>query len=194
MKIAFILMLLTSFVQAAELYVNSTPEGGHVYLIKSTGQRKLLGKTPYKGNLDLLFSQDGKKGFTVELSKPGFEKYSVFIFPVESADIKIDAVMEIELSMRLTQDIDFMFGDLLDVVRLIRIKDYKNAKGKLVKLEQKFPYFSVIYELLGSISYLQKNFKESLGFYRKAYGINAKNRTVYKMKSYLEKKFNLKKR
>ncbi len=193
MKWVWLFFLLSYGLSAAEMYVNSTPEGSDVYIIRSNGERKVVGKTPYKGNLEMLF-KDGSKGFTIELSKPGFEKYSVFVFPVENADIRIEAVLEIEQSIRLTQDVDFLFGDLLDVVRLIRIKDYTTAKTKLMRLEKKFPYFSVIYEMLGSVSYLQKNFKEALGFYRKAFGINPKNRSVYKMKNYLEKKFNLKKK
>ena len=191
----FVFIFLLSFnLAAGELYVNTTPEGGEIFLIKANGLKKNLGKTPYKGDLNVIVAGDKEQGFTLELRKPGFERYSVFLFPVQNADIKIDAVLEVEQSVKLTQDIDFMFGDLLDVVRLIRIKDYKNAKGKLVRLEKKFPYFSVIYELLGSISYLQKNFKESLGYYRKAYGINTKNRSVYKMKKYLEKKFKIDKK
>jgi tetratricopeptide (TPR) repeat protein len=78
------------------------------------------------------------------------------------------------------------------VQRQIRSKDYANAVKRLDELEKDFPHYSIIYELKGSAFYLDKQFKQALNYYRKAFSVNPENRDAYIMKVYLEEKFELK--
>ena len=48
-----------------------------------------------------------------------------------------------------------------------------------------------MHELLGSAYYLKKDFRSSLGAYRKAFSLNPDNMDAYRMKLYLEKSFNV---
>lgn len=193
-KISFIIFILSlSTCYAGQLVIDSNPADCEVFTIdKDTGKKNAVGRTPYKSDMDLIKTNVGNNGvLQVEVHKPGFEPYNIAIPIVGNNDIKINANLEVEKDIKLTQDFDLLVSDLFDVLRMIRLKDYGNGLKKLEMLEKKFPHYSIVYEMKGTILYLQKNFKQALNFYRKAFGINPKNREAYKMKVYLEKKFKI---
>lgn len=186
--------LLSTFVAlgafASEFNINSNPSDCDVFIIGENGKKNAVGKTPYKGNLESLKSTYGLTGtMQVEVYKPGFEAFNISVPLISSSAVNLNANLEVEKDIKLTQDVDLLVTDLFDVLRMMRIKDFPSAFAKLDKLEEKFPQYSIIYEMKGSISYMQKEFKKALNYYRKAFGINPKNREAYKMKVYLEKKF-----
>lgn len=191
--ILFILISLINFSYAGELVVDSNPSDCEVFSIDvESGKKTTLGRTPYKISIDFLRGSIGDKGVVqLEIFKPGFESFNIAVPVVGNNDVKIAANLEVEKDIKLTQDLDLLVSDLFDVLRMIRLKDYANSMKKLELLEAKFPHYSIVYEMKGTVSYLQKNFKQALNYYRKAFGINPKNREAYKMKMYLEKKFNL---
>ena len=129
----------------------------------------------------------------VLVHKPGFDKFNIAVPVLKNVDIKLNANLEVQRDIKMTQDLDLLVTDLFDVLRMMRVKDFDSAFKKLEKLESKFPHFSIIYEMKGSISYLKKDFKRALNFYRKAFAVNPKNREAYRMKIYLEKKFGVSK-
>ncbi|MGI4993834.1 tetratricopeptide repeat protein [Halobacteriovorax sp. GFR7] len=189
-----LLLLLSTSVFAAKFNVKSDPSDCDVYVIDKNGKRVSLGKTPYETDVETMQTNYGANGpVQIEVYKPGFEPYSLSVPMLAKSDIDISANLKVEKDIELAQDFDFLVGDLFDVLRLMRGKNFDLAFAKLEKLELKFPHFSIIHEMKGSISYLKKDFKNSLAFYRKAFGINPKNREAYKMKIYLEKKFNVSK-
>lgn len=191
----FILMLsMTSMPSAfaGELVINSSPKDCEVFLVDSkTGKKSAVGKTPFESTVEQVAGGKSDGALQIEVSKPGFIPYNIALPTSVGADIKLFANLEVEKDVKMNQDFDLLVGDLFDVLRMVRVKDYKNSFAKLEKLEKKFPHFSIIYEMKGMISYLRKNYKEALGFYRKSFGLNPKNREAYRMKVYLEKKFKL---
>lgn len=190
----FLLILLSTMTYSATLTVNSNPSDCNVYVVDKNGKKVSLGSTPYKAQMENLQSNYGSDGpIQIEVYKPGFEAYSISVPFLKKGDVDLNANLKVEKNIRLAQDFDFLVSDLFDVLRLMRGKNLDIAFAKLEKLEVKFPHFSIIHEMKGSISYMRKDFKNSLSFYRKAFGINPKNMEAYKMKSYLEKKFNLSK-
>ncbi len=178
---------------AGKVTINSSPQECEISAINpENGMRTVLGKTPYDTDVDQLKANVGDNGIIqLDIHKPGFQKYHMSLPIVSSSDIKIFANLEVDNDIRLTQDIDLLMGDLFDVLRMVRVQDFNNGMKKLELLEQKFPHYSIIFEMKGMISYLRKNFKEALNFYRKSFGLNPKNREAYRMKVYLEKKFNV---
>ncbi|WP_372655665.1 tetratricopeptide repeat protein [Halobacteriovorax sp.] len=184
----FLMLSFSSF--AAELVINSNPSECDIFVISSSGKKSAIGKTPYKGNLDSLKSTFGLSG-TVQIlvHKPGFETFNILVPVISSSDVILNANLEVERSIKITQDVDLLVTDLFDVLRMMRVKDFPSAYAKLERLEAKFPHYSIIYEMKGSISYMQKEFKKALNYYRKAFGVNPKNREAYRMKVYLEKMF-----
>lgn len=193
-KLFFTLLVSTFFVsvlQAEEIAITSNPEEVNIFVKNAqTGQELKIGKTPYKGDVDALTANVANGSvFMIELRKDGFETYRILVTKAGKSDIAVNVNMEVSKDMSMTQDFDLLTGDLFDVQRMVRTKDYQSALKKLEMLEKKFPHFSVVYEMKASVFYLMKEFKRSLTFYRKAFATNPKNRDAYRMKMYLEKKF-----
>ncbi|MBC98111.1 MAG: hypothetical protein CME63_10195 [Halobacteriovoraceae bacterium] len=185
--------ILSLSVNAGKVTIDSSPADCEITVINpENGMKTVLGKTPYDTDMAQLKSNVGDNGVVqLDIQKAGFQKYHMALPIVGSSDIKVFANLEVENDVKLTQDIDLLMADLFDVLRMVRVQDFNNGMKKLELLEQKFPHYSIIYEMKGMISYLRKNFKEALNFYRKSFGLNPKNREAYRMKVYLEKKFNV---
>ena len=196
MKTLLFLTLMTISLSgfAGILSIKSNPSDCDVFQIDpKTGRISALGKTPYKADLDSLKgSNPDNATLQIKVHKPGFTAFNVLVPALGNTDVNLNANLEVEKDIKMTQDLDLMVTDLFDVLRMMRIKDFGNASKKLTLLEKKFPHYSIIHEMKGTVSYLQKEFKQSLNYYRKAFGINPKNREAYKMKVYLEKKFKIK--
>jgi tetratricopeptide (TPR) repeat protein len=191
--IILILFFFCTVVEASEIKISSNPIGGLIYVQDAKkGQRIKVGETPFKGSLDQLVSSlPDKAAFVVEVSKVGFEPYRILLTKTGSMDIDLDVNLEISKNLEMVQDLDLLTGDLFDVQRMIRVKDFLSSLKKLDLLERKFPHYSIIAEMKGSVFYLMKEYKRSLGFYRKAFALNPENREAYQMKLYLEKKFKI---
>jgi len=195
MKKLFFTLLVSTFIvtgiQAEEIAITSNPEEVNIFVKNAqTGQELNIGKTPYKGDVDALTANVANGSvFMIELRKDGFEPYRILFTKAGKSDIAVNVNMEVSKDMSMTQDFDLLTGDLFDVQRMVRTKDYQSALKKLEMLEKKFPHFSIVYEMKASVFYLMKEFKRSLTFYRKAFATNPKNRDAYRMKMYLEKKF-----
>lgn len=194
--ITVLFMLISSLALASDINILSNPPGGIIYVKDAKkGDRIKIGETPYKGSLNQLVSNiSSKAAFIVEVQKVGFEPYRILLTKTGSMDIEIDVNLQVSKNISLVQDMDLLATDLFDVQRLIRGKDFQSSLKKLDLLEKKFPHFSIIAEMKGSVFYLMKEYKRSLGFYRKAFGLNPENREAYQMKVYLEKKFNVNKK
>ncbi len=188
-----IFLIMSSVTLSEEISITSNPERAIISVKNAqTGQEVSIGKTPYKGNLETIVANVASGSvFMLELKKNGFEPYRILITKTGSSDIAINVNMDVSRSMKMTQDFDLLMNELFDAQRMIRLKDYASSMEKLNVLIKKFPHFSIVYELKGSVFYLMKEFKRSLTFYRKAFATNSKNRDAYRMKIYLEKKFKL---
>lgn len=189
--IALIFTVLSS--QAAEVRVKSNPSGSIVFTENAkTGKRVKIGKTPLVVSWDELESKNGKDTpFIIDVSKEGFNPYRLLVVGLKKEDLELSANLDVQANIKHVEDFDFLMGDLFDIQRLIRTRDYKDALDKLARLERKFPHYSVIPELRGSIHYLNKDLKRSLASYRKAFSLNSKNRDAYRMKKYLETHFGI---
>ncbi len=191
-RLVLCLFMNISLLHAGEFIINSSPKDCEVSLVDAnTGKKSVLGKTPYESTIEQVAGGLENGTLQIEVHKPGFIPYHIALPTTIGADVKLFANLEIEKDIKMNQDFDLLVGDLFDVLRMVRVKDYQNSFKKLEKLEKKFPHFSIIFEMKGMISYLKKNYKEALNFYRKSFGLNPKNREAYKMKVYLEKKFKL---
>lgn len=190
------LIIFSNLLSASEINILSNPVGGIIYVKDAKkGDRIKIGETPYKGNLDQLVANiSSKAAFIVEVTKVGFEPYRILLTKTGSMDIELDVNLEISKNIEMVQDLDLLTGDLFDVQRMIRVKDYQSSLKKLDLLEKKFPHYSIVAEMKASVFYLMKEYKRSLGFYRKAFGLNPENREAYQMKVYLEKKFKINKK
>ena len=176
-----------------EFRIRSNPEQADIYVKNTnTGNRIKIGKTPLAMPLSELVSNFAKADvFILELGKDGFEPYRILITKMGSNDIDLLVNLKISKNIKKIKDTDYLISQLFETQRQIRAKDYSGALKKLDKLEEKFPHYSIVYELKASAYYLDKQFKRALNYYRKAFSVNSDNRDAYIMKIYLEKKFKL---
>ena len=193
-NIIVILTLLYSVQSFSELVkIRSNPDIAEVYVKNTiTGKKVKIGKTPLSIDMgEIVNNYAGSEVFVIEIEKDGYEVYRLLIGQVGQNEIDLIVNLSLRQDIALMKNTDFLIGELFDIQRQIRTKDYENAIGRLVELEKKFPNFSVIYELIASAYYLNQKFKEALSYYRKAFSVNPDNRDAYIMKNYLERKFNL---
>jgi len=176
-----------------EFRIRSNPEQADIYVKNTnTGAKIKIGKTPLTMPLAELISNFAKADvFILELAKDGFEPYRILITKMGSNDIDLLVNLKISKNIKRIKDTDYLISQLFETQRQIRAKDYSGALKKLDKLEEKFPHYSIVYELKASAYYLDKQFKRALNYYRKAFSVNSDNRDAYIMKVYLEKKFKL---
>jgi tetratricopeptide (TPR) repeat protein len=179
---------------AEEISVTSNPEQAEVYVKNTnTKERVKIGKTPIKMSMNDMVNNFARANvFMIEIEKEGFDPYRILMTRTGSNDIELLVNLEISKNMKLIKDLDYLMSQLFEVQRQIRSKDYANAVKRLDELEKDFPHYSIIYELKGSAFYLDKQFKQALNYYRKAFSVNPENRDAYIMKVYLEEKFELK--
>ncbi|PIK14829.1 hypothetical protein [Halobacteriovorax sp. JY17] len=196
MKIIYLLIIsfLSGNVFAGKVNLTSTPEGAEIFVInQKAGNKRAIGKTPYVADFNAFMTEVGpNESIQVSIWKPGFEEFNIIVPPITGSDVRINANLRVEKNIKLTTDFDFLVSDLFDALRMTRLKDFQSSNEKLDLLIKKFPHFSVVYEMKGMNFYLNKDFKRSLNFYKKAFSVNPKNREAYRMMTYLEKKFNIK--
>lgn len=189
-----IILALSPFLTwASSVNIKSNPDTAEVFVLNvSDGKPISVGETPFEGNVDDLGSRaGGGNSFVIEIKKVGFEPYRVLMNTLGGNDIELSVNLKVSKDIELVQDIDLLMSDLFDVQRLVRGQDYASALTKLTALQKKFPHFSIIPEMTGGIHYLNRDFTRAMNSYRKAFSLNAKNQSAYRMKKYLEKRFGL---
>jgi hypothetical protein len=188
--ISFILFSMSSHARKIEIITN--PEEAEVFVINpQNGERITIGSTPYSGPLEILSQKaSGATAFIIEIDKPGFESYRLLYSVMAKGDVNLRVNLPLSNDIKLTQDLDMLMSDLFDVQRMVRARDFSSALTKIEMLEAKFPQYSILHEIKGSIFYLTQDFTRALSSYRRAFALNAKNRDAYRMKLYLERKFN----
>lgn len=185
-------LTISNTLWASKIEIFTNPEEAEVYVINpENGERVTVGTTPYEGPLDLLSQKaSGSTSFVIEIAKPGFDSYRLLYSIISSGDVTLRVNLPLKNEIKLTQDLDLLMSDLFDVQRMVRARDFNSALTKIELLEAKFPQYSILHEMKGSIFYLTQDFTRALSSYRRAFSLNAKNRDAYRMKVYLERKFN----
>lgn len=178
---------------AAQVDITSNPSESEVYIVNpSTRESTMIGETPYNDDIGSSLRSLGlDSSYIIEIRRVGFKPYRLLVSNINRTKLEIDASLEVDSDIERLNDYDLLIGQILHVVRYIRTQDFDSALLELENLEKRFPQFSVIYELRGSIFYLNREFRRALSMYRKAFSLNPLNRDAFRMKDYLERRFNL---
>lgn len=170
--------------------VKSDPNGANVYIKNmNSDTREKIGVTPLVWNseeLQKLKLKDGPLILVVE--KQGHNSKQVLLSETESVEIDLSLKLVATDQFENAKQIDNLSGQLFEVQRFIRSKNYNEALKLTGKLKVDYPEISVPNELEGSIFYLQKEYKKSLEAFNIAYSKNTENVFALKMKRFLEKK------
>lgn len=187
----FILIFPITNLFAGELKAISQPEGAEVYITNNNnGKRIKIGKTPLKIDFETVIANYSKGStFLIEIDKIGYETYKAYVTQIGDNDLTAKANLQVSKDIGIYQGIDTLIVKLFEIQRLTRIKNYTEAMQLIANVEKEYPTVSTVQELKGSIYYLQKDFNKSLNAFRKAFSLNPKNNTAFKMKAYLERRF-----
>lgn len=158
--------------------VQSSPEGASVTSRSSDGSTRLLGKTP----LSVSSSDLGGGGrlSTLVISKDGFQDQTLFLGRdrgSENYDINVSLRTQAEdpklLDAKERQE--KLAKNMVRAYNLLNNKRYDEARAILMNLTQEYPHVSVGYDLLGTLSYLQKDLQSARTYYERSLQINPEN-------------------
>lgn len=183
-----ILCFITHAIFAGEMEINSSPDKAQIYIRgPKSGERKLLGVTPYKGNFESVArSLNIDNDFIVEIEKEGYHPYNLLVAKINKTDIKFLTTLKAVQSNSKNDKIDNIILKLFDAQRFVRSKAYDEAVKVLDKIEEDAGNLSSFYEIKGGTLYLRKDFNGALANYRKAISLNENNQDALTMKNYLE--------
>jgi hypothetical protein len=154
----------------------SFPEGANVSVKSQEGTLKSLGKTPLKYDDRDVESTFGDFAALV-FSKEGYEEQHVFVEPSAQLDVKVKLQPKMDdpklLDTQKRQE--NLVKQVVQAHAFIHSKKFEEAKVILINVTRDYPYVSVGFDLLGNISYLQKDLQMALQYYEKSMVLNPEN-------------------
>ena len=163
-------LILGSCASGPSLKIKSVPEGATVSAVESDGSTRSLGKTPME-------TSEGMQSLVIE--KEGYESSRIFVGRIQSQhyeySVKLTAKAEDPKVTDIKSRHERLAKSIAKANNLINNKKYVEADLLLVNLTNDYPYVSVGYDLLGNISYLQKDFRRAIGYYQKSLELNPEN-------------------
>lgn len=155
---------------SSSIKLKSVPDGATVSAIETDGSSRALGKTP-------LETSESMQSLLIE--KEGFEASRIFVGRLETQNyeysVKLTPKAEDPKITNIKSRYERLAKNIAKANNLISNKRYSEADAMLLNLINDYPYVSVGYDLLGNISYLQKDFKRAIGYYQKSLELNPEN-------------------
>jgi tetratricopeptide (TPR) repeat protein len=157
--------------------IKSFPEGAEVAYVGKNGEVKSVGKTPL--NVPSEFLNDGRISSFV-VSKDGYKDHQV-ILGRDRSEENYDITLNLQTMGEHPKNLDARARQeklaklLLQAHNLTISKRYDEAERVLGNVIQDYPLISAGYDLLGNVSYLQKDLKRALKNYEKSLQLNPEN-------------------
>lgn len=168
--ITAVILATASCSSPSSLKLKSVPEGANVSALEGDGSTRLIGKTPIETNESMQ---------TLVIEKDGFETSRIFVGRLHSENyeysVKLQAKSEDPKMTDIKARHERLAKSIAKANNLINTKRYAEADSLLVNLTSEYPYVSVGYDLLGNISYLQRDFKRAINYYQKSLALNPEN-------------------
>ena len=173
------LFLLLGCSSTAVLKIQSSPEGALVTSRGNDGASRSLGKTPLQLDSSELSSSGGRIT-SLLVSKESYQDQHILLGRDRSKEnydinIKLQGQTEDPKVMDAKSRQERLAKNMVQAHNLISNKRYEEARSLLITLIQEYPHISVGYDLLGTLSYLQKDLKSSLNFYERSLQLNPEN-------------------
>lgn len=172
MKNAFALLILFSCSRLPQnARITSFPEGASVATQDKEGKISTLGTTPLETQLP-----DGITDLII--SKEGFGEERILVMADGSSALQISAKLRPkpkEGSVESGPRLERLARDIVRAHNLIGKKSFGEARSILTSLSSEYPYVSVTYDLLGNVSYLERDSDRALSYYEKSLSLNPEN-------------------
>ncbi len=173
-----------------EIEIKSNPDKSKVYLIDSSGAKDLIGETPtYISADDRLFrssslarisvEQEGYEAESFIINKHSLPTRDSLVLSLKDKSIAEDATSRCESIS--SQNMNELASGVAIVQARMAKKEYDVALIKLSSLSAKFPYVSVIWDLLGNVYYIEKKYDSALEAYEKSLNIDSSNASTANM-------------
>jgi tetratricopeptide (TPR) repeat protein len=156
-----------------KIKIQSIPDGANVSSRSSDGTIKSLGKTP----LEITASDLNSSGriSSLEVTKEGFQDHKV-IFGRDISSENYDLMMKLSPKVIESSNNQEIFAKrLLKAYSLVTGKRFDEARAALNDFIRDYPNVSAGYDLMGNLSYLQRDIKAARDYYERSLLINPDN-------------------
>ena len=197
LKNLFLITIFSIFYGCAgqEISIKTEPDQAEVYIrTLGKGESEKIGLTPIvldKKIIEKIVGSD-KNLKVLEIKRAGYLPEQILINDFGNTSVEYSFTLRTNNISDIISKIDNISTALFEAQRLLRSGSYQDSITLLKGLNKKFPFSSVITELIGSAYYLSKDMKQSLRFYDLSYKYDPKNIASYKMIQYLEKELKVK--
>ena len=178
-----------------EISIKSIPSDADIFIkVLGKDEEERIGKTPLILSPETVKKLgDPSKSLTViDIRRPGYTHEQLLINDFGSTVVEYNFKLEQNSVANIIDKIDDVGSRLFEAQRLMRAGGYEESIKILKELDKKFPFSSLINELIGGAFYLKKDFKTSLLHYDLAYKYNPSNVDSFKMIKFLEKELGVK--
>jgi tetratricopeptide (TPR) repeat protein len=174
-----LLLVLMSCASSSRVKISSTPDKAEVKVTTNDGETKSLGTTPLEIDGREIYANASRMSM-LHVSKEGFETQNIFIAQDSNQEnyninVKLKTRSEDAKGLEIKARQEKLAKNIAVSNNLINKKRFEEAARVLITITQDYPYVSVSYDLLGNISYLQRDFRAALNYYQKSYQINPEN-------------------
>lgn len=180
MNMFFLILFLTGCAQTGKVRLISTPSGADVETKNQSGKYESIGQTPLELSADKFSTAT-----SVRFSKTGHNLETILVIGDPNKLIEVSSELSLKedgyRSAESAKRLERLARDIITSHNLINQKRYREAQAILQSLSREYPYVSVTYDLLGNISYLERNRSEALQFYEKSFKLNPENSETQSM-------------
>ncbi len=168
-------IVFQSCASSPRVAITSLPEGAVVSLKGADGSNRILGKTP----LDLSSRELGgsQRLSSLEINAEGYQQQQILLARDRGSEnfevnVHLKKIAEDSKNLDARARQEKLARSIAQASNLINNKRFDEARAILSNITLEYPQVSVGYDLLGSLSFLQKDLKSALNYYEKALTIN----------------------
>ena len=190
MKLPLFLLFILIGCGGQEITIKSIPSDADIFIkVFGKDEEERIGKTPMTLSPETVkkLGDPGKSLTVLDVRRPGYVHEQLLINDFGSTVVEYNFKLQQNSVANIIDKIDDVGGKLFEAQRLMRAGGYEESIKILKDLDKKFPFSSLVNELIGGAFYLKKDFKNSLMYYDAAYKYNPSNVDSFKMIRFLEK-------
>jgi len=182
------LLVVLTGCASATLTLESNPTKAAVFAAPlGAAEMKPLGDTPLILRGGEVAAQYGGPGpYFLEFRKDGYKTKQVIVTDLTLVDLRVVANLPATTGMEDEVKLNSSVDTLFEAQRLARAGRHEDALAQLKALQKDAPQLAAIYELEGSIYFLQKKYRDALDAFTLAQAKNPKNSENARMKTLLQ--------
>lgn len=181
--------LILSACASRQVYVESDPVGADLFVFTPGQAPKKVGQTPYiLTDKDI---PDRSSPIQVQAAKEGYQTLAVVIPSSVSGhlgklSLKLDTLSLPNQCLNQTEALNRVARAVAEAQSLIKSRQYDLAEKIMSELIVAYPGLSLVYDILGNIYFLRREFDKSLTAYKKSRSLAPENAKTQRMIKQIE--------